>query len=59
MYYDGFVQVTDLLVLNEPTIYLDMAHKLELLDLMKKLNLKDGRTDVMVIRDIKLCFSFH
>lgn len=29
-----------------------MAQKLELLDLMKRLNLKDGTTNVIVIRDI-------
>jgi iron complex transport system ATP-binding protein len=45
-------QGTDILLLDEPTTYLDMAHQLEVLDLLEELNAEDGRTIVMVLHDI-------
>ena len=48
----ALAQGTELLVLDEPTTYLDMAHQLEVLNLLKKLNEEEGRTIVMVIHDL-------
>jgi iron complex transport system ATP-binding protein len=45
-------QGTEILLLDEPTTYLDMAHQLEVLDLLEELNAEDGRTIVMVLHDI-------
>ncbi|TDO98900.1 ABC transporter ATP-binding protein [Marinomonas balearica] len=45
-------QDTPLLLLDEPTTYLDIAHQIELLDLFKDLNLKNGRTLVAVLHDL-------
>lgn len=57
--YDGFlVQGTDLLMLDKPKIYLDMAHQLELLNLLKKLNQEEERTIVMVIYDLNHASRF-
>jgi len=45
-------QGTDLLLLDEPTTYLDLAHQVEVLDLVADLNARDGRTVVMVLHDL-------
>lgn len=54
----ALAQGTDLLVLDEPTTYLDMAHQLEILNLLKKLNQEEGRTIVMVIHDLNHASRF-
>ena len=45
-------QETNLLFLDEPTTFLDMAHQLEVLNLLEKLNQEEGRTIVMVVHDL-------
>jgi iron complex transport system ATP-binding protein len=57
----AIAQETDLLLLDEPTTYLDMAHQLEILQLLEKLNREEGRTIVMVIHDLNHAarFSHH
>ena len=40
----ALAQETDIIFLDEPTTYLDMAHQLEVLELLKKLNLEQERT---------------
>ncbi|MGF9963917.1 ABC transporter ATP-binding protein [Bacillus rhizoplanae] len=54
----ALAQGTDLLVLDEPTTYLDMAHQLEVLNLLRKLNEEEGRTIVMVIHDLNHASRF-
>ncbi len=54
----AIAQETGLLLLDEPTTYLDMAHQLEVLELLKKLNQEDGRTIVMVIHDLNHASRF-
>ncbi|NVD43343.1 ABC transporter ATP-binding protein [Ensifer sp. HO-A22] len=44
-------QQTPILLLDEPTTYLDIAHQIELLDLCQDLNAK-GRTVVAVLHDL-------
>ncbi len=51
-------QKTDILVLDEPTTYLDMAHQLEVLTLLKELNEKNGTTIVIVIHELNLAAKF-
>jgi iron complex transport system ATP-binding protein len=48
----ALAQETPLLLLDEPTTYLDIAHQLEVMDLVKRLNRDEGRTIVMVLHDI-------
>ncbi|MFC4812783.1 ABC transporter ATP-binding protein [Paenibacillus sp. GCM10023250] len=48
----ALAQQTDLLFLDEPTTYLDMAHQLEVLELLQELNATAGRTIVMVVHDL-------
>jgi iron complex transport system ATP-binding protein len=48
----SLAQDTPILLLDEPTTYLDVAHQLEVLELVAELNKKDGRTVVMVLHDL-------
>ncbi|MCL6604758.1 MAG: ABC transporter ATP-binding protein [Paenibacillus sp.] len=48
----ALAQQTDILFLDEPTTFLDMAHQLEVLKLLQKLNETEGRTIVMVVHDL-------
>lgn len=48
----SIAQKPTLLLLDEPTTYLDIAHQLEIMELVKKLNQEEGITIVMVLHDI-------
>ena len=48
----ALAQETKILLLDEPTTYLDMAHQLEVLNIVKELNENHGTTVVMVLHDI-------
>ena len=45
-------QETPILLLDEPTTFLDMAHQVEVLSLLDELNAREGRTVVMVLHDV-------
>jgi ABC-type cobalamin/Fe3+-siderophores transport system ATPase subunit len=45
-------QGTPVLLLDEPTTFLDVAHQLDVLDLVRRLNGDEGRTVVMVLHDL-------
>ena len=45
-------QQTPLILLDEPTTYLDIAHQVEVLDLVRQLNDDRGRTVVAVLHDL-------
>ncbi|MER6614873.1 ABC transporter ATP-binding protein [Streptomyces xantholiticus] len=48
----ALAQETDLLLLDEPTTFLDIAHQVEVLDLVRQLNHERGRTVVAVLHDL-------
>ncbi|MFW6253105.1 MAG: ABC transporter ATP-binding protein [bacterium] len=48
----ALAQETDVLFLDEPTTFLDIAHQVETLDLIRTLNRSEGRTVVMVLHDL-------
>ncbi|KJD45538.1 ABC transporter ATP-binding protein [Paenibacillus terrae] len=48
----ALAQDTDILFLDEPTTFLDMAHQLEVLHLLEYLNTSAERTIVMVVHDL-------
>jgi len=50
----ALAQQTDILLLDEPTTFLDIAYQIEILDLLTDLNRKRGTTIVMVLHDINL-----
>ncbi|MET8567527.1 ABC transporter ATP-binding protein [Streptomyces sp. NPDC004783] len=48
----ALAQDTELLLLDEPTTYLDIAHQVEVLELVRRLNRERGRTIVAVLHDL-------
>ena len=48
----SLAQNTKILLLDEPTTFLDLAHQMEVLDLLYQLNQHQGRTIVMVLHDL-------
>ena len=48
----ALAQQTPLLLLDEPTTYLDIAHQIEVLDLCARLHGEQGRTLVAVLHDL-------
>ncbi|MCM3765844.1 ABC transporter ATP-binding protein [Neobacillus niacini] len=51
-------QDTEIILLDEPTTYLDMTHQIEILDLLFELNEKQNRTVVMVLHDLNLACRY-
>lgn len=54
----ALAQQTEILILDEPTTYLDLAHQLEILKLLEELNKKQGTTIVMVIHELNNAARF-
>ncbi|GAE36473.1 ABC transporter ATP-binding protein [Halalkalibacter akibai] len=54
----ALAQETEIIFLDEPTTYLDMAHQLEVLELLQKLNRDQDRTIVMVLHDLNQAARF-
>ncbi|MFC5676564.1 ABC transporter ATP-binding protein [Aeromicrobium endophyticum] len=54
----ALAQDTDLLLLDEPTTYLDINHQVELLDLLTDLNRASGKTVVLVLHDLNLACRY-
>lgn len=54
----ALAQGTDILLLDEPTTYLDLAHSLEVLDLIDRLHEDLGRTVIMVLHDLNLAIRY-
>jgi len=54
----ALAQQTDILLLDEPTTFLDVAHQVEVLDLLTDLNRERGTTIVMVLHDLNLAARY-
>jgi iron complex transport system ATP-binding protein len=54
----ALAQQTDVLLLDEPTTYLDIAHAVEVLDLVDQLHTDHGRTVVMVLHDLTMAARY-
>ncbi len=54
----ALAQETEILILDEPTTYLDMSHQLEILQLLQKLNKEQKRTIVMVLHELNNAAKF-
>ncbi|KGM49781.1 ABC transporter ATP-binding protein [Pseudooceanicola atlanticus] len=54
----ALAQETDILLLDEPTTFLDIAHQIEVLDLLVDLNCRRGTTIVMVLHDLNLAARY-
>ncbi|TXI04169.1 MAG: ABC transporter ATP-binding protein [Rhizobium sp.] len=54
----ALAQQTDILLLDEPTTFLDVSHQVEVLDLLTDLNRKRGTTVAMVLHDLNLAARY-
>nr|WP_212754496.1 ABC transporter ATP-binding protein [Nakamurella aerolata] len=54
----ALAQDTDLLLLDEPTTFLDVSHQVEVLDLLTDLNSARGTTVLMVLHDLNLAARY-
>ncbi len=54
----ALAQETDLLLLDEPTTYLDLSHQIDVLELVARLHAERGRTVVVVLHDLNLAARY-
>ena len=54
----GFAQEPRLLLLDEPTSHLDIAHQVRILDLVKRLNKEKNLTVIVVLHDLNLASNY-
>lgn len=54
----ALAQQTEILLLDEPTTFLDISHQIEVLDLLTDLNHSRGTTIVMVLHDLNLAARY-
>ncbi len=54
----ALAQDTDLVLLDEPTTFLDICHQVDLLELLHDLNTDHGKTIVMVLHDLNLACRY-
>ncbi len=54
----ALAQGTDVILLDEPTTFLDLAHQVDVLDLVEQLHAERGRTVVMVLHDLNLAARY-
>lgn len=54
----ALAQKPEILLLDEPTTYLDICHQLEILQLLTRLNQENNLTVVMVIHDLNQALQF-
>ncbi|WP_053386277.1 ABC transporter ATP-binding protein [Leucobacter japonicus] len=54
----ALAQETDILLLDEPTTFLDINHQIELLDLLTELNAARGTTIVIVLHELNLAARY-
>ncbi|PLS21296.1 ABC transporter ATP-binding protein [Neptunicoccus cionae] len=54
----ALAQETDLLLLDEPTTFLDVSHQIEVLDLLVDMNTSRGTTIAMVLHDLNLAARY-
>lgn len=54
----ALAQDTPVILLDEPTTYLDLAHQLEVLELLERLNREQHKTIALVIHELNLAARF-
>ena len=54
----ALAQKTEIIVLDEPTTFLDLAHQIEVLELIKELNQKENVTILMVLHDLNQALRY-
>lgn len=54
----GFAQEPRLLLLDEPTAHLDIAHRVRILDIVRNLNKEFGLTVIVILHDLNLASEY-
>jgi iron complex transport system ATP-binding protein len=54
----ALAQQTPVMLLDEPTSFLDMKHQVGIYDLLKRMQIEDGKTIVTIIHDINLARQY-
>ena len=54
----AIAQAASIVVLDEPTVHLDIRHQVEVMDLLVDLNERDGTTIVAVLHDLNLAVRY-
>lgn len=54
----ALAQKSEIIVLDEPTTFLDLSHQLEILELLKKLNSEENVTILMVLHDLNQAIRY-
>ncbi|MBQ9047006.1 MAG: ABC transporter ATP-binding protein [Solobacterium sp.] len=54
----ALAQQTQVILLDEPTTYLDISYQLEIMELLSRLNKERGYTIIMVLHDLNLASRF-
>ncbi|MEM7325265.1 MAG: ABC transporter ATP-binding protein [Actinomycetota bacterium] len=54
----SLAQRTDLLLLDEPTTFLDVSHQIDVLDLLTDLNQQRGTTIIMVLHELNIAARY-
>lgn len=54
----ALAQDPDVMLFDEPTTFLDLAHQVEVLDLLLRLNQRSGRTVVLVLHDLNMAARY-
>ncbi|WP_163850033.1 ABC transporter ATP-binding protein [Pseudooceanicola aestuarii] len=54
----ALAQEPEILLLDEPTTYLDIVHQLDVLDLLQQLNRREGTTMALVLHDLNMAARY-
>ena len=54
----ALAQDTDVLILDEPTNYLDLKHQVAVYDLLKKIQMDQGKTIITITHDINMAMQY-
>lgn len=54
----ALAQQTSILLLDEPTTFLDIAHQFEVMDMLRRINHESGLTIVMVLHDLQQAAAY-
>ncbi|MEH6943291.1 ABC transporter ATP-binding protein [Bacillus sp. JJ722] len=54
----ALAQQTDIILLDEPTTFLDLSHQLDVMEMLQEINLEYGITIVMVLHDLQQAATY-
>jgi iron complex transport system ATP-binding protein len=54
----AIAQKAPVIILDEPTVHLDIRHQVDVMELLRELNVRDGTTIVAVMHDLRLAAHY-